>query len=171
MAKIVLIGEFREIKLTQNFAAIIDAEDYERVSRHKWYADVGPWNIYAKTDQLPSRPRMHVFINRPDTNLVVHHVNGDGLHNYKENLENLTHKEHTRLSALRRKKKGSVYRGVYWHSQRSKYAAEIWVDYKKHYLGLFISEIDAAIAYDEAAMELLGPGKFIPNFPSEITNG
>lgn len=83
----------------------------------------------------------------------------------------MTQREHVRLSRLRSNKRGSFYRGVYWHRARSKYVAEIWVDYKKNYLGIFESAEDAARAYDTAALNLLGPEKFIPNFPVETDNG
>lgn len=46
----------------------------------------------------------------------------------------------------------SRYRGVYYNRARSKWAAQ----YGKRYLGLFVAEVDAAKAYNEAARADLG---------------
>jgi superfamily II DNA helicase RecQ len=50
----------------------------------------------------------------------------------------------------------SQYRGVSWSKQRQKWRATITVDCKKHWLGDFDVEQDAAEAYDAAAQERLG---------------
>ena len=170
--RIVLCGEAtRTVSLTRGYSAIVDTEDYEDIIRYNWYADVGRWNVYAKTDQARRRPRMHVFIMEPSSGLIVHHIDGNGLNNAKSNLKIMTQAEHTRLSKLRYNKAGSKFRGVHAHSVNG-YTAEIWLNYKKHYLGHFGSERLAALAYNNAALELLGEGNFIPNdvsgVPSEI---
>lgn len=50
-----------------------------------------------------------------------------------------------------RKNTSSQFKGVYWHKQRNKWAAQIKVNNKHLSLGLFCSEIDAAKAYNKAA--------------------
>lgn len=50
----------------------------------------------------------------------------------------------------------SKYKGVCWHKQHNKWRAYIMVDYKQKHLGLFISETEAALAYNKAAAELFG---------------
>lgn len=54
------------------------------------------------------------------------------------------------------KKCSSRFKGVYWIKQRKKWAAKICIDGKDYHLGYFNDEIDAAIAYDEKAIELFG---------------
>lgn len=50
----------------------------------------------------------------------------------------------------------SNYIGVYWSETSKKWYAKIKHNYKNIYLGIFESEIDAAMAYDEKAYELRG---------------
>jgi hypothetical protein len=46
--------------------------------------------------------------------------------------------------------KSSKYRGVSWYNSRNKWKAEIYYDGKRHRLGSFEDEEEAAKAYDRA---------------------
>lgn len=140
---------YETLPLTKGFNAILDIKDYEQAIRYSWYADVNPWNIYAKTDSAEGRPRLHVFVMRPPKGLIVHHKDGDGLNNRRDNLEIMTQAEHSRLSKLRKNKESSSSRGVYKHVNGG-YCTEIWRNYTKHYLGYFQTEEEASIAYEKA---------------------
>lgn len=50
--------DYREIPLTRGFVALVDSEDYERMSAHKWFAHGKIGHVYA----APSGPQ------RPSTN-------------------------------------------------------------------------------------------------------
>jgi hypothetical protein len=50
----------------------------------------------------------------------------------------------------------SGFRGVRFHSAVKKWCAEIKVDPRRIYLGVFEDKIDAAIAYDMAALMFNG---------------
>lgn len=58
----------------------------------------------------------------------------------------------------------SSYTGVSWSKVEEKWRANIIVDGLTHPLGAFDNEVDAARAYDEAALRLLGPEAHV-NFP------
>lgn len=52
----------------------------------------------------------------------------------------------------------SRYVGVTWESSRNKWKSTIYFNKKRKILGRFLSELDAATAYDAAAKEYLGIG-------------
>ena len=128
--KIAIVGEAIEIPLSRNLVAFISPEDYANVSKYKWYSDVGKWTTYAKTDQPSTRPRLHRFIMQPTVHEIVHHKDGNGLNNTRDNLLVCAQTTNVRYSKKRAGTK-SIYRGVWWHNQRQKWAASITVNYEK----------------------------------------
>ncbi len=56
--------------------------------------------------------------------------------------------------------KRSMYRGVYWDVTIGAWLAAIYINNKKHDLGYYTDETEAAKAYDEAARKLLGDRAF-----------
>jgi uncharacterized membrane-anchored protein len=64
------------------------------------------------------------------------------------------------------KKQSSQYRGVSWQKSENKWKAQIRYDGKKHYLGLFKDEEEAAREYDRPARTKLGE-KAQLNFPTK----
>lgn len=59
----------------------------------------------------------------------------------------------------------STYRGVLWEKRRSKWIASVTVNRRPKYVGQFDSEIEAAKAYDAAALKFLGASARL-NFPA-----
>ena len=83
------------------------------------------------------------------TNLVVDHINRNGLDNRKANLRLATVAQNAWNS--RRRKNRSGYKGVWFARDKGKFRAAIWQNNKRIYLGYFDSPIIAARAYDAAA--------------------
>jgi hypothetical protein len=152
------------ILLTRGLAATVDEADYEAVSELTWHAfDNQGKGWYART-KIPiggGRYR-HVFMH----NLLlgirgVDHIDGNGLNNQRTNLRPATAVENARN---RRKSPigSSRYKGVYLF-RPGVWRAMIGQDGKQHSLGLFSSEVAAALAYDRAAKRMFGPFA-APNF-------
>jgi hypothetical protein len=97
---------------------------------------------------------MHRQILRADNGLEVDHKDGDGLNNTHCNLRLCSHAEnmHNRL----KQEHSSRYKGVRWDVAHRKWRSEIKISYKKIYLGYHLSETEAALAYDEAAIKYHG---------------
>ena len=148
------------IKLTQNQVAIVDDEDFDMVSQHKWCVINDYSTFYALTSiRKPSGKRinlkMHRLILNPSGSLQVDHRDGDGLNNQRGNMRVCTNQEN-QYNQRPQKGKSSQYKGVSWHKQSKKWQAYIKNNGKLKHLGHFVDEIDASKAYDAAAKKLFG---------------
>jgi hypothetical protein len=84
----------------------------------------------------------------------VDHINGNGLDNRRSNLRLASHPENcrNRRPIRRRNASETEYKGV--HRRGRGWRAWITVDRTRHYLGVFETPRDAAIAYNHAAVAL-----------------
>lgn len=145
---------FRKIPLTRGLFAIVDPEDYRRLSRFRWHAHIGTSTFYAVRHRPGSCRKliwMHRAILNVPAHLLVDHINGNGLDNRKSNLRPATKSQNCRNKRLGRTNTSSKYRGVHWHSRAGKWQASIRVNRKSIHLGYFHDELKAARAYDEAS--------------------
>jgi len=160
----------RLIELTWGKYAIVDAEDYLRLSSYKWCAVKEGRTWYAKTFRRDGMPlSMHRLITRAPKGLLVDHINHNGLNNRRSNLRLCTHKQNQRN---RRPNRGgtSEYKGVHWSKNRKKFRAMICNNSKIIHLGYFQDETEAAKAYDKKAKELFGEFAYL-NFTEESDTG
>jgi hypothetical protein len=154
----------RRIKLSWGKWAVIDAEDYARLSQYQWCAVEKARTCYAKTFDLDGAIlSMHRVVANAPKGLLVDHINHNGLDNRKSNLRLCTNSQNLQN---KRPRSGctSKYKGVYWHKDRKKFCAKIHLNRKAIHLGYFKDEIEAAKAYDKKAIELFGEFAYL-NFP------
>jgi hypothetical protein len=153
----------RLIPLTRGQFAIVDAEDYPRLSKYIWFAEGRPGSFYAVRKENGKSIKMHrEILNAPD-HLVVDHIDHNGLNNRKSNLRLCTFAENCR-NLRNSRHKTSKYKGVCWNKKLKKWAAAISCNNKTYHLGYFQDEIEAAKAYDKAAR--IYHGEFAAlNFP------
>jgi len=155
-----------KIELTQGKFAIVDAEDFDRVSQFKWHYNKRAsgyaqrmQNIgYKDGKQIQKTILMHRFIMCvEDSKVHIDHINHDTLNNRKTNLRLCTNAENCRNRKI---KKGgsSKYKGVYkTRDNRVKpFRSGIVLNQKRIDLGYFATELEAAIAYNKAALHYFG---------------
>jgi len=144
----------KEILITRGQVVIVNEQDYEELSKYKWYLIDGFAARTIKKDDKRTTIYMHRVIMDAPIGVSVYHINHNKLDNQRENLRLV--KGSARMHRRPSVKHSSKYRGVYWCKDKRKWIAEIKVYKKQIRLGRFEVEKDAAIAYDEAARKYYG---------------
>jgi len=144
----------KTLQLTNGYEAIIDDDDFERVSSFKWHGAKSRTGVYVRHGRNPALI-LHRFILDAKPGVSVDHINGNTLDNRKENLRICTSAENTRNS---RKYSTNVSgcKGVSYIEWRNKWASKITFNYKKYFLGYYNTREDAFEAYKAKAKEFFG---------------
>lgn len=145
----------KEIKLTKGFVALVDDEDFEYINQWKWCITECKGRKYATRAYKESGKNHYLFMHRiimnTPANLVVDHIDHDGLNCQKGNMRNCTRQQNLQ-NKLAQKNSSSKYLGVSFSKEMKKYRADI----KDTFWGYFDDEIEAAKVYDQKAKELYG---------------
>lgn len=156
----------KEIALTQGKVALVDDEDYERILL------AGPWTFdgrYARGTAYkggqPYKVRMHQLIAGVSGEVEIDHIDGDKLNNRKCNLRACTRGENQRNRGPT-KASATGIKGV--SIEGRKFLCQIQVEGIKTRLGTFDCPLEAARAYDEAALSNFGEFAWLNNL-TEIT--
>jgi hypothetical protein len=142
--------------------ALVDNEDFERLTQHNWGCE-------KKSNNVRRHNSTSTFISLASavlqTTMMVDHKDRNGLNNQKYNLRICTYSQN-----MRNRKKGSngtsKYKGVSFIKRDQCWLAQ----HMCNRLGRFKIEEDAARAYDEAARKDFGEFACL-NFPREGEQG
>lgn len=145
---------------------LVDDEWYDQLRQHIWRLRKGPHTYYAYRTRTQDEKELGypgcILMHREIMGLIkagrqrqVDHKDRNGLNNQSSNLRPCTAAENTRNTTIR--SKSSIYRGVYPNRSKTKFTAAIHSG-KRIKLGIYDTETDAALAYNEAA--LLYHGEF-----------
>lgn len=167
------------ILLHNGLEAIVDDEDYERLSKYKWTAlaydqDMPKYRAVRHTGN--KKTRRAVYMHREIMNIPgglsgqhVDHINHDGLDNRKQNLRIATKAQNrqnaTKGGDFNGKPCTSKLKGVSIAGRGSKkWSARICSNKEKMIIGYYDTQEEAARAYDEAALKYFGEFASL-NFP------
>ena len=152
----------KEIQLTQGKVAIVDDEDFDYLNQWKWsLRPTGNGISYAirgfkKHEKSKIKSiSMHRQIMNPDKGYVIDHIDGNTLNNQKINLRICTQSQNCGNQKIPINNT-TGFKGVQFNKIQNRYYAQITVNKKNIYLGSFIDPIDAAKAYNEAAIKYKG---------------
>ena len=116
---------------------------------------VGIYNEQNRKKYLVHKLVAQEFVNNPDNKTYVDHVEHNRQNNCINNLRWCSKSENGMNMRKRKKTCSSCFKGVYWN-KKSKWLAQIRINTVMQHIGHFSSEIDAARAYNEKAIELSG---------------
>lgn len=145
----------------EELTAEIDLDDADLFFSREWVARRDGNTFYlVATRPVDGERRFHRVVSKARRGQIVDHIDRNGLNNRKRNLRFASIQQNT---ANKPKRRGtSRFKGVA-HRHR-KWSAQITISRRTHFLGSFDNEIDAAKAYDAAAVEAFGEFAAL-NFP------
>lgn len=134
--------------------ALVDEADYEAIAQVKWRLKRDarrPWEpgIAVRGQRIDGRfftlaMSREVLGLTPGDGLQGDHINHDTLDNRRANLRIATNALNCQ-NKLRGKGR-SPFRGVSWFAETGQWMAKVGLDYHRHYLGIFDTDLEAARA-------------------------
>lgn len=146
----------------EKFIIIFDDEDIDIWNFCKWsvYKDNRirgtKWN--SKKNKYENFYLYRKIMEKYDNinGLDIDHINHNILDNRKCNLRACSHSKNMMNQQTQIKNKTSIYKGVRFYKRTNKWVSQIKINQKYNHIGFFTSEIEAAKAYDNKAIELFG---------------
>lgn len=152
------------IPLTQGKFTIVDDDDYERFGHLNWHLSHGrAVRRYGKWSRETKGYKGNVWLHREimgnPEGLFVDHINGNPLDNRKANLRLCTQSQNMgNARKTTSRKTTSRFKGVaYQPAYKNKWGAYIGKSGDgRLWLGSYPTELDAALAYNKAAIDMYG---------------
>jgi len=148
----------RWVPLGKGQFALVDADQFEKVSQHFWHmTDHGVSTFIGR-----KHVGLHHFVSKIPPHIIVDHKDLDFLNNRNGNLRRATRatngqngRKHSR-GAYTIGRVTSRHKGVWFDRTRRRWCALITAHRVRYPLGRFLTEVQAALAYNKAAKKLHG---------------
>lgn len=144
----------KRIQLSQGLHATVDDEDFDWLSKYKWFVVICGGNggcqryKYAMRRNGKKHILMHREILKPGTNELVDHKDGNGLNNQRANLRKCDRSQNA--ANTRSKKNAAKYPGCSYSKARKKWRAHVRVRGVRKCVGEFDDPDQAVAAYRNA---------------------
>lgn len=146
-----------KIELKNGKNIIVDASDYEEIAKHGWHISHNGYAI--RRVEKKGEPKrviyMHKQIFGEKGSFDIDHIDGNKLNNSKSNLRLATRSLNNANQKIRTGC-SSVFKGVAWVKNYKRWWAYIGYQGKRTSLGYFTDEVEAAKAYNQAAIKMFG---------------
>lgn len=149
-----ILGDVVLIPLTKGLMARVDLADLHLVEGRNWCAASGYAVTVVKGEDRNRNVSLHRWIMGQPQGVEVDHIDGDRLNCRRANLRICTHRENMANQRPPRGK-SSRFKGVS-RAGPNHWQASIRIDGRTMALGWHRSEVDAARAYDAAALQAFG---------------
>ena len=181
-----------ESKVHGTKEVLIDTEDYDKVSGHRWYLGKGyvhtniphpdgGWRVRPDNGRRQRRRtnlKLHRLIMDAPKGKDVDHIEHDTLDNRKCKLRVCSRQENSRNST-RYKNNTSGFKGVFYMKKpkdminelKKPWRAQVMLNQKTIHIGYYKTKEEAAEAYDRKAIELFGKPvcpELNLNFPEKL---
>ena len=144
------------------YEVIIDIDDYDKIKNYRWYINYKTAtateinHFYIITHFNHHGMKLHrVILNTDDPKILVDHINHNTLDNRKQNLRFCTTSQNAQNS-IKHIDNTSGYKGVFWIKNEKKWRAQIVYNKKQICISLFDTKLEAAYAYNQAALKYHG---------------
>lgn len=146
----------KTIPLTQGYEAIVDDEDYDILVQFKWCLEVTINSFYAIRNTSIDTPtgrsqrsiRMHQQLlgtqGQPRPDVMVDHIDHNGLNNQRSNLRVTTQAENNRNRVGANSNSRTGVRGVHLDKESGKYKVSVGYNYDRYYFGRYDTLEEAA---------------------------
>lgn len=133
---------------------IVDEDKKHILTDKKWRVSSRGYVVHSfRLNKKVETIRLHrLILGVTDPSIIIDHINGNKLDNRTSNLRIVTTSQNAMNQKKTQKKTSSQYKGVSRCTDRDRWISMIKVDTKTINLGRFKTELEAAEAYNKAAL-------------------
>jgi hypothetical protein len=154
----------RELQISKGCTALVDDEDFELVSKWRWSYCKGYAVRRERYGPRKENRAKWIYLHRfvlgltDNSGLSTDHINRNRLDCRKENLRLVSHRENCLNTPKKTYKHGasSKYKGVSFNKKLKKWRARVYEHGKEMLVGNFLTEDEAALAYNAMVTKLRG---------------
>jgi hypothetical protein len=139
---------------------LIDKEDYESIKFYKFHISKG----YVASTECNPRTLHRFIMGVTDPKVYVDHIDGNPLNNTRSNLR-LSNAKLNAQNRAKSSKAASKYHGVYRSIHGKRWISKVTIDGIEYNIGVYDTEKQAAVAYDEYITSLDCETHHRLNFP------